>query len=71
MIWLYLFVSYGEAVDAVLSTADVWGSVVLGAACLGRGVRRIPGRRRGTDSSPDSDADSLPDIAAGELPQGN
>ncbi|MFE0766121.1 hypothetical protein [Streptomyces smyrnaeus] len=68
MIFIEVFLAYGAAVDAVVSTSRVWGPVLLGAAALGWGLRRTPRRKRRTPSGQRPDTD--PDLPAGTATQG-
>lgn len=67
--WLIdLFLAYVGVVDAVISTAHVWGPLMLGAGSLGWDVRRTPRRRRHRRTRrPDTsghDPDTPPDMTA-------
>ncbi|MET9321915.1 hypothetical protein ABZX75_17235 [Streptomyces sp. NPDC003038] len=64
MSWVEVFFAYIVTVDAVVATADVWGPLLTGAACLGIAARLAPGRgrhrrTRRPDTSGD-DADNAP-----------
>ena len=47
MIWLTVLIVYGQAVDAVTSTASVWVPVLLGVdGTAGHDVQTCPDRTR-------------------------